>query len=144
MTSKYLAGILILALGFALCVPAAAQNPQIAGSSGSKAIVSSKAIVGGIVGAVAVVVVVTILAIHYSKKRTITGCVSSGANGLNVTDEGDKRIYLLAGNTVGITPGDRVKLHGRKEKSNGPDKTLAWDTEKVIKDFGVCQNKGGS
>ena len=93
---------------------------------------------------VAAVVIVVILTVHYSKKHSITGCVTSATDGITVTDEGNNRTYLLAGNTVSLTPGDRMKLHGRKAKSNGPDKTLVWDTEKVSKDYGVCKVGGSS
>jgi hypothetical protein len=61
-----------------------------------------------------------------------------------LTEESSNRIYLLAGNTAGLAPGDRMKLHGRTAKSNGPDKTLVWNTEKVNKDYGVCKVGGKS
>jgi hypothetical protein len=96
-------------------------------------------IVAGVVVAAAVVVVAAILIVHYSKKRTVTGCVMSGPNGMTVTDEKDRLIYALSGNTVGITPGDRMKLHGEKIKSKGPDKTLVWEARDVARNFGVCQ-----
>jgi hypothetical protein len=125
-------------------MPVEAQNPNLIGPPppDTKPIVSHTAIAGVFAAVAGVAVVSTILIIHYSKKRTITGCVNSGKNGLTVTDENNKRIYLLAGNTMGLTPGDRMKLHGRKEKSNGPDKTLVWNTEKVTKDYGVCPAGG--
>jgi hypothetical protein len=96
-------------------------------------------ILAGVAVAAAIVVVAAILIVHYSKKRTVTGCVSSGPNGMTVTDEKDRQIYALSGNTVGITPGDRMKLHGKRIKSKGPNKTLVWDAGSVAKDFGVCQ-----
>jgi hypothetical protein len=96
-------------------------------------------IVAGVVVAAAVVVVAVIVIVHYSKKRTVIGCVSSGPNGMTVLDEKDRQIYALSGNTVGITPGDRIKLRGKKIKSKGPDKTLVWEAGTVAKDFGVCQ-----
>ena len=83
-------------------------------------------------------VVVTIVIVHYSKKRSITGCVSSGPNGMTVTDENDKRIYALSGDTAGVKPGERMRLQGSKITSNG-GKPLGWDTRKINKDFGVCQ-----
>jgi hypothetical protein len=152
VTSKHISVVLVIVLIFGLGMPAQAQIPsaKITPSGKRPAIVSGPigptfstgAVVGVIVGVVAAVVVVTILTVHYSKKRSITGCVNSANNGMTVTDEGNKRTYLLAGNTVGLTPGDRMKLHGRKAKSNGPGKTLVWDTEKVSKDYGVCKAKG--
>jgi len=131
MGPKVLSAVLIIALSFALCVPVEAQN--------SGKIVSNGTIAGVIVGVVAGVAVVAIVAIHYSKKRTVTGCVNSGANGMTVTDEKDKQIYALSGDTTNIKPGNRMRLQGKKAKSNSPDKTLVWEARKVTKDFGVCQ-----
>jgi len=34
---------------------------------------------------------------------------------MSVTDEKDKRIYALSGNTTDIKPGDRVTLRGKKK-----------------------------
>jgi hypothetical protein len=92
-----------------------------------------------IVGAIATVAVVTVMIIHYSKKSAITGYVNSGGNGMTLTDEKDKHIYALSGDTTGIKPGDRIALQGKKVKPKGPDKTLVWEAKKVTKDFGVCQ-----
>ena len=57
MVSKYLSGVLIITLSFVLCMPAEAQN--------SGKIVSNGTIAGVIMAVIAIV------AIHYSKKRTI-------------------------------------------------------------------------
>ena len=129
MTSKYVSGGLIIALGAALSTPARADSLKSRGND----------IVIGIVAALAGVVVVVLVAVHYSKKRAITGCVVSRENGLSVTDEKDGQVYALSGNTTGIKPGDRMKLQGRKAKSKGVDKTLVWEATEVAKDFGVCQ-----
>jgi hypothetical protein len=99
----------------------------------------SNDIVAGVVVAAAVVVVAAILIVHYSKKRTVTGCISSGPNGMTVTDEKDRQIYTLSGNIVGIKPGDRMKLHGKKIKLKDHDKGLVWEAKDVARDFGVCQ-----
>jgi hypothetical protein len=96
-------------------------------------------IVAGVVVAAVIVVVAVIVIVHYSKKRTVTGCISAGPNGMTVTDDNDRQTYTLSGNTVGITPGDRMKLHGKKIKSKGRDNPLVWDAGSVAKDFGVCQ-----
>jgi hypothetical protein len=131
MGSKYVSGALILALGFVLCMPAKAQN--------SGKIVSNGTIVGAIVGIAAGVAVIAIVAIHYSKKRTITGCVKSDGNGLSVTDEKDKQVYALSGETTGVKAGDRVKLQGKKVKSKDSNKPLEWETKNAARDLGVCQ-----
>jgi hypothetical protein len=95
----------------------------------------------GIVVVVAAIVVVTIVLVRHEAKKdsTITGCVSSAGSGLTIADENDRQIYELAGNTVGITPGDRMKLKSKKVKSKGPDHTHVLVATRVSKDFGVCQ-----
>lgn len=95
----------------------------------------------GIVVVVAAIVVVTIFLVRHDAKkdRTITGCVTSAGSRLTIADENDKETYEIAGNTAGITPGDRIKLKGRKVKSKSPDHTHVLVATKVTKDFGVCQ-----
>jgi hypothetical protein len=120
MVSKYLSRILIITLSFVLCTPAKAQH--------FGKIVSNGTIAGVIVGVVAGVVVIAILAVHYSKMRTITGCVNPGGSGMTVIDEKDKRIYTLS----------RMRLEGKKAKSTAPQ-PLEWEAKRVAKDFGVCR-----
>jgi len=131
MAHKALSAVLISALAFTLCIPVEAQ------SSGK--IVSNGTIAGAIVGIAAGVAVIAIVAIHYSKKRSITGCVNSGANGMTLADEKDKQSYVLSGDTANIKAGDRIKLQGKKAKSKSSDQMLVWETKKTTKDFGVCQ-----
>jgi hypothetical protein len=60
-------------------------------------------IIIGVVAAVAVVVVVVAVLVHQSsKKKTVTGCVVAAQNGMSVTDEKDKRVYTLSGDTTGV------------------------------------------
>lgn len=87
----------------------------------------------------AAVVVVTVLVIHHAtKSRAITGCVSSTNNSMTLTDEKDKRVYLLAGDADGVKPGERLTLHGKKV-NGGANHALTWETKKVVKDLGACQ-----
>ena len=125
-------GVLIVALGLALAKPAEAQvfSGPIAPSGGP--------IVAGIVGTAVALVVATVVIIHYSKKRAITGCVVSGQNGMTLMDEKDEQIYMLSGDTTGVTPGDRMKLKGKKVKPKAPDKTLGWEASQVSKNYGAC------
>ena len=74
-----------------------------------------------------------------SKKRSITGCVTPEENGMNVTDEKDKRSYALSGDTADIKPGDRMTLQGKKIKPKDAGKPLLWETKTISRDFGVCQ-----
>jgi hypothetical protein len=130
VTSKQLwCCVLIVVLSTVLAKPAEARGYPSAG-----------AIVGGIAAVAAAVVIVAVVIIHKSTaKRTITGCVNSGENGMRVTDEKDKQSYALSGNTTGIKPGDRMTLQGKKIKMKDAAKTLVWETKKISKDFGVCQ-----
>ena len=120
-------GVLIVILGVVLVKPAEAGYP------------SGGAIAGAIVAVAAAVVVVAVVVIHKSTaKRTITGCVYSGENGMSVTDDKDKQSYALSGDTAGIKPGDRMTLQGKKIKPKD-GKPLGWETKRITKDLGVCQ-----
>ena len=132
MTSKYLSGVLVIALSFVLCMPAKADSGTIGG-------VGTGTIVGVVVGVVAVVAVVAIVVIHKtSGKRTITGCVKPAQNGMTVNDENDQRVYTLSGDTAGVKPGERMTLQGRKIKPNAGNPP-GWEITKVRTDYGVCQ-----
>ena len=132
---KCLSGVVTIALGFVLCIPAEAQTTSGKPIGG----VTTGEVVGVIVGVAAAVAVVTVVVIHESsKKRTITGCVDSAQHGMTLTDEKDKRSYSLSGDTTGIQPGERLTLQGKKIRPNG-GKPVFWETKKITKDFGVCQ-----
>ena len=133
LTLKCLSAVLIIALSFVLCVPAEAQS-----SSGTIGGVGTGTIVGVIVGVVAGVAVIAIVAIHYSKKRTITGCVKPAQNGFIVNDEKDKLVYTLSGDTAGVKQGERMTLQGKKIKPNAGN-PLGWEITKIRTDYGVCQ-----
>jgi hypothetical protein len=130
MSQKHLwRGFLILVLTLVLAAPSRAENLQTVGRNIE---------IGIVAVAAALAIVVTVVIIHYSKKRTITGCVNSAGSGMTITDEKDRQTYGLSGNTVGVTTGDRMKLKGKKVKPKGPDKTLIWEAKEVSKDLGVC------
>ena len=133
MTSKYLwCGVLMVALSVALSPISEAQT-------GGGKIVSNGTIAGVIVGVVAAVAIVAFVIIHEStKKRSITGCVIPAEHGMSLTDEKDKRSYVLSGNTGDIQPGDRMTLQGKKIKPRA-GKQIVWETKAISKDFGVCQ-----
>jgi len=124
----------MVSLSMALAVPVNAQ-----GVGGPGKIGYSGPIVAPIVGALAAVVVLVIVAVHYSKKRSITGCVISGQGGMTLADEKDKQIYTLSGDTTGVKPGDRMKVHGKKLKSKGSGETLVWEAKSVSQDLGICK-----
>jgi hypothetical protein len=128
MAAKYLSrGVVIVVLGMALAVPAKADLP------------SKNEDIGILVGIIATAVVITVVVmLEVSKDRTITGCVRPGEKGMTITGEKDNQVYVLSGNTVGITAGDRMKLKGKKAKSKGRDQRLVWVSKNVAKDYGVC------
>ena len=129
MTSNVLWRVVLIAVVcVALTVPARAESFETAGN---------QILAGIIVVSVALGVTVTVLVLHYKhKKLAITGCVISAQNGLSLTDEKDKRIYILSGDPVGIKPGDRMTLEGNRKHR---DNTLVFEAHRVTKDFGVCQ-----
>lgn len=132
MTQTFLwRGALVVALCVVLAIPAQAQGL-------SKSDVRNIEI-GIVAVAVALVVIVVVVVHETRKKRTVTGCVISGANGMSVTDEKDKRTYALSGNTADIKAGDRVTLQGKTIKPKAANTPLGWGVNKQTKDFGACQ-----
>jgi hypothetical protein len=127
MTKKKLwCGILIVALSVILPMPARAANAE------------TVLIVIAATTVAATIAVVTLSSVHHRRRKiVVTGCVTSAEKGMTVTDEDDRKLYLLSGDMTGIKPGDRMRLEGKKAKSS--DKTLLWEAKAVIKDFGVCQ-----
>ncbi|SRR5579884_931503 len=99
----------------------------------------AKLIVTGIaVVSAAVAVAVTVLVVHQrNKKSAITGCVTSGPNGISVSDDKDKRIYALSADSISIKPGDRMTLQGKRRKQSGG--TWVFEVHGIIRDFGSCQ-----
>jgi hypothetical protein len=131
LTQKYLRrGVLVVVMSVALTAPARADNLN----------TTARNIIIGIVAVTAAVaVVLTVVILHESKKdKIITGCVSSSVNGMTIIDENNSRVYELTGNTVGITPGERLRLKGKKAKSRDSARTLIWVTTSVNRDLGAC------
>jgi hypothetical protein len=99
-------------------------------------------IIASAVAVAAIAVGVTMTIVHHKRNKiVVTGCVIPWEKGMKVTDEEDKKTYVLSGDTSGIKAGDRMKLEGKRVKAKSPDKSRVWETEHVIKDFGVCQPK---
>ena len=69
--------------------------------------------------------------------RSLTGCASSGPNGLQLQSEGDHQSYALIGDIATVKPGDRVRVSGKKKKAAGGAQPFL--VEKVSKDFGACK-----
>lgn len=70
--------------------------------------------------------------------HSLTGCAVSGANGLQIQSQGDQQSFALIGEVAGIKSGDRVRVTGKKVKSNAgaPRQFLV---EKLGKDYGACK-----
>ena len=128
MPHKYIGRVALVAiLCFMLATPARAGNYQTAGE---------EILIGIVVVTAAVAVLVTLLILHHRDHGSeITGCVSSGTNGMTLTDEIDKRTYTLSGDTSAVKTGDRVTLEG-KRKTKGD--TFIFQAQKVNRDFGAC------
>jgi hypothetical protein len=95
-------------------------------------------VVLAVVGVAAITVVAVVVVQHAANNRTVTGCVNPGQNGLTLTDEKNKRSYVLIGDTTGVKADERMKLQLKKVKTkNSPNAT--WALSRVATDFGVCQ-----
>ena len=143
MNLKFICRVVVVAfLDFVLCASpffnVAAQSrstrPRTEGGFPSKGQVDASVagIVAGLVGGTAVVVYLLM------RKSTVTGCVAAGDHTLTLAADGG-RTYSLAGNTAGVTPGNRVKLQGKKQKSADNSTPFVWETEKISKDYGACR-----
>ena len=134
--------VLIVVLSVALATPTRAHtpglelHPNLIGNSngGGFQKIRDEVVIGIVVAAVAVVVVVVVVIRH--RPQRITGCVNSGGSAMRMTDEKDKRSYALSGNMAGVKAGYRMMLEGKRKHAG---QTLAFETHKVGRDFGVCQ-----
>jgi len=94
---------------------------------------TAAAVGGGIV--VGAIILVEVNKSHH----TVKGCVSAGPNGVVVRNESDNENYDLVGVTANTKVGDRVKLHGSKDKKtkdSAANRTFV--VEKVTRDYGPC------
>ncbi|MGB9466409.1 MAG: hypothetical protein WBR10_14975 [Candidatus Acidiferrum sp.] len=107
--------------------------PQTGGRIGP----SNGEIIGIIVGAAAAITVVGILIYREAHKHpSITGRVATSADGLNLMNEKDKKVYTLSGDSSALRAGDRVTLKGKKIKDSGGKPS--FQVEKLTKDYGTC------
>src|SRR5450432_3703139 len=130
MTQKCLwSGVLIVAV-----IPGLAVTARADGFNSAKTTI----VVAATTLAAAIAVVLVVSVHHRRKKIAITGCVLSGAEGMTITDEEDRKTYVVSGDTTGAKPGDRMTLQGKKVKAKGSGKTLEWKLNAVLKDLGAC------
>jgi hypothetical protein len=123
----------------ALLAALAATKPATA-QSGSLTLGPSKSDVVWIGVAIAAIGAGIGIGVYYAVRHnhSLTGCAISGASGLQLQSEGDQQSYALVGEVAGIKSGDRVRVSGKKEKSNAgaPRQFLV---EKLGKDYGACK-----
>src|SRR6266849_5812061 len=121
-----------LALCLLLALPALPQTNGSYGNIGP----SKGEVIGIIAGAAAALTVVGFLIYRETHKHpSITGCVASGADGLTLKNEKDKKVYALSGDSAVTRAGERVTLKGKRVKwSSGK---TSFQVEKVTKDFGA-------
>jgi hypothetical protein len=98
---------------------------------------------GATIGAVAalagVAIGTAVLVEMHHHKHTVKGCVSVGPNGLQIQNDGDKKTYTLVGVTTNTKAGDRVKLHGLKEKKEKDGMGgSTFVVESINKNYGSC------
>jgi hypothetical protein len=90
----------------------------------------------GVGGAVVATAVYEVNHSHHNVK----GCVSTGPNGLELANDWDKKTYALVGESANLKAGEKVRLHGKKEKKlKGDPGNQRFLVEKVTKDLGPCQ-----
>jgi hypothetical protein len=124
-----------LALCLLLSLPTFAQT---GGFGGFGNIGPSKGEVVAIIVGVAVIITGGGFLIYHEthKHPSITGCVASGADGLTLKNEKDKKVYALSGDFAALGVGERGTLKGKKVKdSNG---RTSFQVEKLTKDYGKC------
>ncbi|MGH9604216.1 MAG: hypothetical protein ACRD3N_00815 [Terracidiphilus sp.] len=95
-------------------------------------------IVAGIAASGAAIGVGLYFAFNHS--HSIRGCAASGANGLELRNEGDQKNFHLLGMTADVKPGDRVRVSGKHKKApKGSSGNPTFLVEKLAKDYGVCE-----
>jgi len=121
---------LALTIALLLVIPVAshAQVPQIGniGPSGAQ-------VAGAIAGVAGVTGLVLYLTLH---QPAIIGCVHSANGTSSLTDEKDKRSYVLVSDPPHLKAGGRVKLKGKKVRNK--DGSFTFRVKKVDKDYGAC------
>jgi hypothetical protein len=100
---------------------------------------SSKAPVIGAVVAVVGIGFGTAVLIEAHRSHNIKGCVLAGPGGLQLQDDGDMKIYDLAGTTADVKVGDQVRVHGDKKKKEKGATDQIFAVQKLNRDYGPCK-----
>ena len=106
---------------------------------GSPSYGSGKAIGIG-VGAAAAGAGVLYLALHHG--NSVTGCVQTGNDGLNLIDDKNKKLYLLLPGGADVRPGERVELRGKKSQAGATGQT--FQPKKLVRNLGACSSASAS
>ncbi|HLI34863.1 MAG TPA: hypothetical protein VKW70_07450 [Terriglobia bacterium] len=69
-------------------------------------------------------------------RKSVVGCVEESAGGTKLLNEKDKTTYAIDPGNLNLKVGDRVKLSGKKLKSDAGQPTFA--AKKLVKDYGSC------
>jgi len=135
-----LAAVVICALLAATAMPAKAQSGPI--GCGPKC---GNEIIGAAAGVLAVGGTGIGLGIYYAVHQThfLSGCVVSGANGLELQTRGGQETFALAGVVSDIKPGERIRVFGKKEKKVG-DAPREFLVEQFKRDYGPCAPSSGA
>jgi hypothetical protein len=98
-------------------------------------------IVGISVGVAAVSALVVVASVEAGRNRHILkGCVVTGPDGLQLTRDSDKKVFSLVSAPADLQPGEKVKLHGTKQKKQkGSPGNQQFVVERVTKDYGRCE-----
>jgi outer membrane protein OmpA-like peptidoglycan-associated protein len=88
----------------------------------------------GVIGAGVVVGTVALIDVFH-RKHTIRGCVTEGADGLQIVDEATQNTYLLRGKEDLVQPGSDAAILGRKKHKRHE---LYFVVKKVRADYGPC------
>jgi hypothetical protein len=56
---------------------------------------------------------------------------------MQLTDEKSMKPYLLEGGSAAVTPGQRVRVHGKPGKDSSKRRTFS--VEKISKNYGACK-----
>lgn len=121
-----------LTVSLLVAMPAAAcaqfDFPKISGPGPSGAQVAG--VIGGVAAATGLILYFTL------RKPAIVGCVQSADGTSSLIDERDKRTYSLAGNSLNLKAGERLKLKGKKIKEK--EGKFTFRVKKVVHDYGAC------
>ena len=122
---------LVISLSLLFCIGADTTTcnppPQ---NNGNGAVIAAGVIVG--VGATAVILVSVNHAHH-----TLKGCVFSSPEGLKLRTD-DLRNYTLAGSTTNLAVGNKVRLHGDRQKKEKDAAEQVFLVKELKKSYGPC------